>query len=424
LVLYRDWSQKPAVDEKASLASIAKIESSRPGGFPEWLREQVRTQQWANCAGQPLTLDRRTVEESLCAAQKFLLHNQRAAGNFNYTYDFVRRRLDKSDHQTRQAGTVWVLALLFQQRADPEVRLALDRALDLFVSVSHTSGPKDALAVAYSGEGQCLSGTVALSALAIIEYLQACQRPGVILAPARRQQLLAVLDGYLRHLESMRLENQHFSRSWSWSKKERSSDWDPFTDGECLLCFIRAAKGLGVTRLVPQIEPSLAHLARHYTAGQWPRHPDSALTEGFFQWGCMIFWEYRNTGWKEASIANDYLRLMGWWSVHVRQVLKDPNNTAADFEGLILCWQAAKEANDLPATQALACTIDQGLRELTSWQVGGPLERLNPFLRNHPTSDPLAVGGVLGQRDNPRLRIDVTEHQLHTLMLAQQYLLQ
>jgi UDP-N-acetylmuramoyl-tripeptide--D-alanyl-D-alanine ligase len=422
LVLYKDWNQRPAADEKASVASIAEVETSRSGGFPEWLHERVRTQRWVNATGQQLTLDRRTVEESLRAGQEFLLKNQKPAGNFNYSYDFVRKRLDKSDHQVRQAGVLWVLALLFQQRPDPAVRSSFDRALDLFFSCTRASGPNGALAVAYPGEGQCLSGTVALTALGIIEYLQACQSLGISLEPARRQQLLGALDGYLHHLESMRLENQHFSRAWSWSKKERSSDWDPYTDGECLLCLVKAAKCLGVSRLVPQIESSFAHLSRHYTAGQWLRHPDSEVTLGFFQWGCMIFWEYRDTEWKEASLANDYLRIMGWWSTYVHQVLKDPTNTAADFEGLIFCWRAAKEANDVPAAQELAWTIDQGLGKLITWQVAGPLEQLNPFLRSHPTRDPLAVGGVLGEPDNPHLRIDVTEHHLHALMLARQFL--
>jgi hypothetical protein len=367
-------------------------------------------------------LDRRVVVESLRAGQAFLLNNQKPAGNFNYSYDFVRKRLDQSDHQVRQAGALWVLALLFQQQPNRELRSAFDRALDFFLSRTRASGPNGALAVAYPGEGQCLSGTVALTALAIVEYLQACQSSGVELNPVRRQQLLGALDGYLRHLESMPLQNRHFSRSWSWSKKERSTDWDPYTDGECLLCLIRAAKSQGVSRLVPQIEASIAHLARHYTVGQWSRHPDSALTMGFFQWGCMAFWEYRDTGWKEASIANDYLRIMGWWSTHVHRVLQDPTNTAADFEGLIFCWRAAKETNDLAAAQELAWTIDQGLNKLITWQVAGPLERLNPFLRNHPTRDPLAVGGVLGQCDLPYLRIDVTEHHLHALMLARHYL--
>ena len=66
------------------------------------------------------------------------------------------------------------------------------------------------------------------------------------------------------------------------------------------------------------------------------------------------------------------------------------------------------------------CVIDQGLEKLTSWQVGGPLA--NDFIRkNLKTSNPRAVGGIQNSKDNSVLRVDVTQHQMHAVLLALNY---
>ena len=80
------------------------------------------------------------------------------------------------------------------------------------------------------------------------------------------------------------------------------------------------------------------------------------------------------------------------------------------------------KARNLKATlNDLAYTIDTGLYKLTGWQVGGPLQHGNSFLLKYPTNDPLAVGGIMNHRERPPLRIDVTQHQMHAVILALKY---
>lgn len=421
-LVFNTWRRSPATDERASRASIARIERSIPGGFPSWLQSHVRTQQWANPSGAHAKLERKVVDESIRLCRAYLLHNQKPAGNFNYSYDFVAGKLNNLDQQVRQAGALWVLALLARHQPDLEVLSALDKALDFFLTYTRPSETEGAVAIAYPGDSICQSGTVALAALAVIERLDSAPGGTPPIEPKRQQQLETALAGYLRHLEFMRLENHHFSSAWSWSKNSRSSSWDPYSDGESLLCLVKAAKNRKILRLVPQVESSVAHLVRHYTAGQWRRNSNSALTEGFFQWGCMALWEYRDTGWVEAQMADDYLLTMGWWLTREHRVLDLPGNTASSFEGLILCWLAAKQTRNVKATAELGWTIDQGLTKLIGWQIAGPLNPQNAFLKAHPTTDPLAVGGVLTMPNDPILQIDITLHQLHALLLARQYL--
>ena len=62
--------------------------------------------------------------------------------------------------------------------------------------------------------------------------------------------------------------------------------------------------------------------------------------------------------------------------------------------------------------------IDLGLPKLTSWQVGGP--NANDCIGS-PPADTLAIGGVQNQRSEPALRIDVTQHKMHAVVLARRY---
>ena len=66
-----------------------------------------------------------------------------------------------------------------------------------------------------------------------------------------------------------------------------------------------------------------------------------------------------------------------------------------------------------------ACVIDTGLTKLTSWQVGSPTA--NWFIRRRPTQNPYAMGGIQNHAFESLLRIDVTQHQMHAVILARRY---
>ena len=144
----------------------------------------------------------------------------------------------------------------------------------------------------------------------------------------------------------------------------------------------------------------------------------SVLTKGFFQWSCMAFWEYQDAGWKNAETFGDYVLAIAWWMIHTHRTLERTRNTAYAYEGIIHAYLLAKTRNHQAALNDLANTIDIGLYKLTKWQVGGPLQSRNKFLRANQTSDPLAIGGIMNHRREAPLRIDVTQHQMHAVILA------
>lgn len=385
--------------------------------FATWIAARAKALEWTTPPVER-TLTRATLLESLELGRRFLLANQKPEGNFNYTYDWVTRLVSRSDNQVRQAGTVWGLALIDHFASDAPTREALDRALDFFLSRSVVLPDGAGLALAYPGDDECPTGTAALVALALIERLREDGGDRPALAAERREELAAALDGLLRFLRSAQREDGHFSLGWSFASQRFIPGSSPYADGEALLAYAKAARLLGRADLVPVVERTAPLLARDYTQRVWPDAPDSNLTKGFFQWGCMAFAEHREAGWQGSEALGDTILTLGWWMVHVHETLKRQRNTAYAYEGLIQAYRVAVERGDHSAARALRDVIDVGLTRLTSWQVGGPLEDQNYFLRRITSRDPLAVGGVMNAVDEAPLRIDVTQHQMHAVMLA------
>ena len=146
--------------------------------------------------------------------------------------------------------------------------------------------------IAYPGEWSCRTGTVALVALSIIEYLRTEKESRLSLKKSQRQELEEKPSGYLEFLSFMQLPNKHFSQGLSLEKNRQDPRFSSYVDGESILCLIKAAMYLGYSRLLPEIEGSVIPLGKYYTADAWYQNIDSSQTKGFFQWSCMAFWEY------------------------------------------------------------------------------------------------------------------------------------
>ena len=388
--------------------------------YPAWIKKHLEGLKWKTRDSEK-KLTRQNLLDSFHLGRTFMLNNQKPAGNFNYQYDFVLKEQDKDDNQVRQAGALWGVALMYQYEQEEKSRKALILGLKFFFDNTREGPVEDTLVVAYPGDANTSSGTVALVAMSIIEYLRTEKDAGVQIPAAYRKELVSKLDGYLAFLKWMKLENKHFSRSYSLLTKSKVGSHSPYFDGEIMLCLIKAAKYLDYKDLVPVVEDSALTLAKYYTVDAWRKDPDSDQTKGFFQWSCMAFYEYQDAGYKNSEALGDYVLSLGWWMLHTHHTLKRSRNTAYAYEGIIRAYMLAKSRNMTDAANDLAYTIDRGIYKLTSWQVSGPLQSRNKFLTDNPTSDPLAVGGIMNHKRQAPLRIDVTQHQMHAVTLALEF---
>jgi hypothetical protein len=364
----------------------------------------------------PRTLTRNILNKSLDLGEMFLLNNQKAEGNFNYEYNWITKELNKDDSQVRQAGALWGLALIYYYRPNQNLLSGLRKGFEFFKRYSKESNDGRKW-ITYPNELSGRTGTVALVALSIIELL----RSPTSMHAGFRQRHESVLEKYLKFLVSMRTKKGYFHKSYTVEDGTgfgRSPS--PYFDGESLLALIKATKYLGRIELRPMIIESAYAMYDLHVVKALKTDPDSNKTKGFFQWGAISYFELATTGWQGTEKFAGMVTALADWMIDVHCILERTRNTAYAYEGIIHAYELARQSGDLNHAQKFASVIDIGLRRLTSWQVGGPIQ--NSYLRVHYTSDRLAVGGVMNHRKRPLLRIDVTQHQMHAVLLALKYL--
>jgi hypothetical protein len=368
----------------------------------------------------PATLKMLTPEmldASLAVGRQFLLLNQTSAGNFHYEYDFLSKKMTRGDSQVRQAGATWGIASIHRTHPSDLTHAALAHAFQFFNdhSVLTDDGRRY---IVYPGDPKGRTGTVALVSLALIEFIQTL--PG----GAERTDTEELLGQYMRFLLSMRQDDGpykgRFHGSYDHETGRAFGKPSPYFDGEGLLAMAKACRYAGMADLQEKILESADVMHRAYVTDAWKIDPDSDLTKGFYQWSSMAFFEIHMAGWAASDRYALWTIELAHWMIDEHRTLRRKKNASYAHEGLISAWELSRVLGQKKAQAKIGRVIDQALSKLTSWQVGGPNQ--NEFLQEYPTKDLLAMGGVMNSKEDPKLRIDVAQHQMHAVILARRYI--
>ncbi|MDD5026377.1 MAG: hypothetical protein PHH13_03300 [Candidatus Peribacteraceae bacterium] len=358
-------------------------------------------------------LNRALLDESLALGRGYLLANQKEEGNFNYEYDFLARTYSTGDNQVRQAGPLWALALIHRNQPSPETRSAILRGFAFFREHSKEFADGRRIVVyPHSKYGE--TGTVSILSLALIEFLR------IEGECPECSGLTKDLDGYLTFLLSQKRKDGQYYEHYAYKDGASQDGTSPYFDGETLLALSKAARYLGHDELRAPVLDSAKRMYHHYITEALQESQDPAILKSFYQWGTMAYYEIATSGWKDTDIYSDHAIEMTHWMIGVHDVLERTFNTGYAFEGIIHAYDLARSKGDADTEVLFRDTIEEGLSKLTTWQVG--ISVANDYLREHSTDDPLARGGVMNAANNPKLRIDVTQHQMHAVLLAQRYL--
>lgn len=358
----------------------------------------------------PLQLHRTILDQSIELAGKYILSSQKEEGNFIYEYDFSTHQASADDSQVRQAGALWGMALIHKEHSSSQTLLAMEKGIRFFKT--HSLVNENKRFIVYPGEKSGSLGTVALVTLALIDFIPTVQDKKV------KEGYKNDLNQYLNFLLSARQKDGRFYSSYNLKTGQPFGDPSPYFDGECLLALAKAVKYSGYKKLKSVVLQSASKMHEVHVSQALKKDADSPVTKGFYQWGSMLFFEIYQAQWENYRQYGQYVIDLAYWMIDVHETLKRPRNTAYAYEGLSCAWEIARLEKNEKAAQKIADVIDQGLSKLISWQKGSPLE--NEFLKS--VSDNKASGGVMNAEDDPVLRIDVTQHQLHAMMLARKYL--
>jgi UDP-N-acetylmuramoyl-tripeptide--D-alanyl-D-alanine ligase len=375
---------------------------------------------YKNCPPAPdfcrMILTQDILRRSLDLGKRYLLKSQKQDGSFIYRYNWRKKKVSDEQSQVRQAGALWGLSLIYNYNPDTELLQAIRSGMEFFEKNSKVSedGRKW---ITFPNDLSGKTGTVALYTLAIIDTLR---RPELLDKDFHRI-LQSNLDMYLKFLVSLRTEEGFFHKSYTYESGEgfgfRPS---PYFDGESLLALVKAAKYLNKYELKPLINQSAEEMYRLHVAKALSSDPDSNKTKGFFQWGIMSFFELATSGWENTKQFGDEAIELADWMIDVHCTLKRRKNTAYAYEGIILARELARIKNDQYHQDKFSCVTDKGLYRLVSWQAGGPIQ--NDYLRKRRYyMDKAAIGGIMNSAKDKTFRIDVTQHQMHAVILALQY---
>jgi hypothetical protein len=358
-------------------------------------------------------VNRAALDASIKLGTRFLLAHQRPDGNFDYEYDWRAQELSNDDHETRQAGALWGLALLYQDDKRPELAAAIERALGFFDA--HSRLVKGARCTVYPDSSPGHAGTIALVALAQIEYLRAAPE----LATDKRALLEARLDQYLKMLVQSLQPSGLWYGDYDVKSCKPQGDASSYSDGEALLAMVKAAKYLGKQDLLPVIMSAAAAGKKLNVDDALAKDADSDVTKGYYQWSSMAFYELATSDFPNVSGYGDTVLKLADWIIDVHKILTRNRNTGYAYEGIIHAYALAKQRHDSVRQAKYGCVIDLGLEHIMSWQVGGPIT--NRYTAMPWRLDELALGGVQNAAFDPALRVDVTQHQMHATQLARQY---
>lgn len=357
-------------------------------------------------------LTRPVLERSLALGTKFLLAHQKPAGNFDYEYDWRERSFTDDDNETRQAGALWGVSMLYQTYKTPELASAVERGLAFFDEHSRESGKLRC--TVYPGSAVGHSGTIALVALAYIEYLRAAPE----LTPERRRQHEQRLDQYLEMLVSSVNPSGVWFGDYDFKGCKPRGDHSSYSDGEALLALAKAAKYLGRRQYVGPVMLAAASGRRINIQEARAADPDSDITKGYYQWSSMAFYEIATSDFPHAEEYTAAVLDLADWVIDVHHILTRNRNTGYAYEGIIHAFALAKRQGDAARSAKYGCVIDIGMQRLVGWQVGGPTPTR---FTNTSSADPQALGGVQNSAYDAPLRIDVTQHQMHATQLALEY---
>jgi UDP-N-acetylmuramoyl-tripeptide--D-alanyl-D-alanine ligase len=356
------------------------------------------------------------LDHSLAIGTEFMINNQKPEGNFNYKYDWVHKEYIQGESQVRQAGAMWGLALIYQDQPEVKVGDAVQKAIAFFERHSKITSD-GARYVAYPRHSIGSTGAVALCILTYVDYLRAAESR---LPYEKIQHYRKYLDEYLKFLLSAMDENKLWHRGYYISNGQPLGEHSPYYDGESLLALVKTSK-YGNKPDLKQLCMDAADAGYQYNVREaLQKDRDSDITKGYYQWASMAFFELATSDWAGTEKYGDHVLELADWMIDVHKTLKRTRNTGYAYEGIIHAYELAVRRGDAKRVDKYAGVINKGLGKLTSWQVGSPWA--NRFIRHHhQTGDPMAIGGVQNHWRESILRIDVTQHQMHAVILARRY---
>jgi UDP-N-acetylmuramoyl-tripeptide--D-alanyl-D-alanine ligase len=375
-----------------------------------WSHENLQERS-ARYPGDPKAIDAEALHLSVHLGAEHLCAQQTPEGLFRYEMDVVTGRENRQNNMIRQVGAFWATALLLTSRhahLDDPLRQKVERTferMESWIAARTKPLPGQAGATWVDLGGEVQTGAAALIALGYLERVAAGETR---FAPALR--------GHLAFLAAARGSDGRFSDSWSPRRRRFGRGSNPYADGEALLALAKNRAVLGdhtYDTLLDEAAPALRD--------RWYASKEADERKGFYQWGSMAFSWIARARPERARPWQDVILKYSDWMVLEHKTLSRTRNTSYAVEGLATAFAVARERGDRTREKSLRYTILKTHARAISAQIGHPLSRGNTFVQAIPRArreSDRVRGGFLNGHAEPSLRIDVTQHAIHSILLT------
>jgi len=375
-----------------------------------WTHENLEDRS-ASYPGDPKKIDEEALRLSIRLAAEHLCAQQTPDGLFRYEMDVVTGRENRQNNMIRQVGAFWATALLLtspEAHLDDALRQKVARTFERmegWIAARTKPLPGEGGATWVDLEGEVQTGAAALIALGYLERVAAGET-----------RYTAALRGHLAYLAAARGSHGTFRDSWNPRRRRFGDRSNPYADGEALLALAKNRAVLGdhtYDALLAEAAPVLRD--------RWYGSHETDERKGFYQWGSMAFWWIARASPERARPWQDVILKYADWMVLEHKTLSRTRNTSYAVEGLATAFAVARERSDRTRARSLRYTILKTHARAISAQVGHPLSRANAFVQAIPRArreSARVKGGFLNGHAEPSLRIDVTQHAIHSILLT------
>lgn len=382
--------------------------------FATTLEEYATEDFWLKRNERYPRVTREALENAIENGRTYFLNHQKGDGNFIYSLDLSNGRIKNKDNPIRQAGALWAVCSLCRDRYNEPTGEMARRGIEFFAKNMITL-PNGLKCTAYPEKDTIATGTVALYCLALIEYLRAQEK---FMEPDMRIHYQGLLDTHLAFLKNLEMEDGSWIAYTDIKQNVQGIRSSPYYDGEALLAYIKAAKYLGRTDLIPRIEMALPKLVKKYTEDCWADIEKWKDSKGFSQWGMMSMGEYFTADWNthDAYILKA-APAYAWWLIHGNKLEERTGNTGYSVEGLLGVYSIFDANGDKENAAKIRAITERIMARLLTLQCGSELSKYNSALSKIIKFPENAEGGIIAADDDPTVRIDTHQHQMHAMLL-------
>jgi len=346
--------------------------------------------------------------------RSYFLNHQKGDGNFVYMLDLENGETVQKDNAVRQAGALWALCSLCRDRYNEPTGKAARLGIEFFAKNVKTLANGTQCAV-YPGNSVISTGTPALLCLALTEYIRGRKD---FMDADLRLKYQGLLDMHLNFLKVMEMSDGSWSSAYETEHGIQSSKSSGYYDGEALLAYIKAAKYMGRTDLLPRIDMAIPLLLNKYTLECWKPGGDANTSKAFSQWAMMAMAEYYDADWNtHDGLIADAAQAYGWWLIYTNSLEHRSGNTGYSVEGLVAVYNVMDAAGRKDEAARMLDIIMRITSRLLTLQCGSPLSRYNDKLASIPKLPDGAAGGIINADDDTRVRIDTHQHQMNAMLM-------